>query len=437
MTMDAMIGYLENQGFKAEKKYMPDIRKYRFTISKNDKRLSMFFEYPTTNPVDRDKKQREFLESMVDSFERLPDTPPPGALKLLTIDDMVSELRDRGFSVSIHASASKDNEHETHFMIMRYGRTLHRILNEYHIGGLKEIQQFRRYFIQEIVETFEREEEKEKRKELKLDYDIRDLYPSTVYASDIISRIIKEKEQEMSNNNIQWKVTNVSIERNDPIRAPEVTAELRAYFKKWPDTLNPMTISDDLSRMLAMNNYADTDSIYEYILRDTTTAYMLKEVINRRFGTNALPKIKKVIFNNPATIVFWADETKTIVKAQNDELFDPEKGLAMAITKKALGNEGNYFETIKKHVTEYQDSVAVKKLFVDVTVADGFKKAADGIKNLAKLLDDKQKKENERSKSWTAYQRLQNALGDKKATKADLLAAMEEACGYLGEGLED
>lgn len=66
---------------------------------------------------------------------------------------------------------------------------------------------------------------------------------------------------------------------------------------------------------------------------------------------NALPEIQRVIFNDPATIVFWSDGTKTVVKKQKDDKkkkFDKEKGLAMAIAKKALGNQGNYFETFKK-----------------------------------------------------------------------------------------
>lgn len=73
-----------------------------------------------------------------------------------------------------------------------------------------------------------------------------------------------------------------------------------------------------------------------------------------RSASRRIPKIDKVIFNDPATIVMWADGTKTVVKAV-DEGFDPEKGLAMAITKKALGNEGNYYNTIKKYIDEYQD----------------------------------------------------------------------------------
>lgn len=61
-----------------------------------------------------------------------------------------------------------------------------------------------------------------------------------------------------------------------------------------------------------------------------------------------IPSIDRVIFNNPATIVLWADGTKTVVKAQSKEEYDPEKGIAMAIAKRALGNKGNYYNTIKK-----------------------------------------------------------------------------------------
>lgn len=55
--------------------------------------------------------------------------------------------------------------------------------------------------------------------------------------------------------------------------------------------------------------------------------------------------IEKVIFNNPATIVIWTDGTKTVVKCEGEK-FDPEKGLAMAITKKLLGNNQGYYYDI-------------------------------------------------------------------------------------------
>ena len=64
----------------------------------------------------------------------------------------------------------------------------------------------------------------------------------------------------------------------------------------------------------------------------------------------ALCTIKRVIFNDPATIILWADGTKTVVKCAKDETFDPEKGLAMAIAKKALGNEGWYYDIFKAYL---------------------------------------------------------------------------------------
>lgn len=67
-------------------------------------------------------------------------------------------------------------------------------------------------------------------------------------------------------------------------------------------------------------------------------------------GCNAA--ITDVIFNDPATIVFWSDGDKTIVKA-TDEKFDKEKGLAMAIAKKLYGyNKGNYYNIFRQYCGE-------------------------------------------------------------------------------------
>lgn len=41
--------------------------------------------------------------------------------------------------------------------------------------------------------------------------------------------------------------------------------------------------------------------------------------------------IKDVIFAPPATIIYWSDGSKTVVKCSEKDVFDPEKGLAMAI----------------------------------------------------------------------------------------------------------
>ncbi|MEY8366964.1 hypothetical protein AALA22_15135 [Anaerovoracaceae bacterium 41-7] len=59
-----------------------------------------------------------------------------------------------------------------------------------------------------------------------------------------------------------------------------------------------------------------------------------------------------VIFNEPATIVFWDDGTKTIVKCQDGDKFDKEKGLAIAYVKRLFNNSGNFNEVFRKWVDE-------------------------------------------------------------------------------------
>lgn len=68
-------------------------------------------------------------------------------------------------------------------------------------------------------------------------------------------------------------------------------------------------------------------------LRKAITRY----IPENKKGASKPVKIKKVVFNEPATIVWWDDGEKTVVRVRNGEKYDAEKGLAMAISKKFLG----------------------------------------------------------------------------------------------------
>lgn len=69
-------------------------------------------------------------------------------------------------------------------------------------------------------------------------------------------------------------------------------------------------------------------------------------------GKTAKPPlaITNVIFNPPATIVFWSDNTKSVVKCDtNLEAYDPEKGIAMAISRKMLADNKRDYYNVFKH----------------------------------------------------------------------------------------
>ena len=62
-----------------------------------------------------------------------------------------------------------------------------------------------------------------------------------------------------------------------------------------------------------------------------------------------IPEVREIRYNGPATIVFWEDNTKTVVKVQPGEIcYDPDKAFAMAVCKKLFGNKFN------RHLTEAQ-----------------------------------------------------------------------------------
>ena len=54
---------------------------------------------------------------------------------------------------------------------------------------------------------------------------------------------------------------------------------------------------------------------------------------------NPFRTIKKVIFNNPATIIIWGDNTKTIVKCEEGETYDKEKGFLLCWLKGINGSK--------------------------------------------------------------------------------------------------
>lgn len=67
---------------------------------------------------------------------------------------------------------------------------------------------------------------------------------------------------------------------------------------------------------------------------------------------------KKIIINPPATIVIWNDGTKTVVKATENDIYDPEKGVALCFLKK-------YFNALYRQVLKDANDIYEKKMEED------------------------------------------------------------------------
>lgn len=145
------------------------------------------------------------------------------------------------------------------------------------------------------------------------------------------------------------------------------------------------------------------------------------------FNNDNIPEIRNVYFNDPLTCVIWKDGTKTFVKnADGDHNYDPEKALAMAISKKALGNKYNYYKEFKKWLPENDEKFSVKDLL------KASKKASKTFTSFKAVAKECKAKENSVEKAYSALLKVND---DPTSKDTDFAIAIEEAIGYLGEAL--
>lgn len=143
--------------------------------------------------------------------------------------------------------------------------------------------------------------------------------------------------------------------------------------------------------------------------------------------------IRNVIFNDPATIVIWADGTKTVVKADR-ERFDPEKGLAMAISKKLFGNKGYYYDIFKRWLpkeketkytgtNEWSERELIKEDIKTITFKNGKGLWMVDKKYSKKFIRDTERYLNDRLRAlgWISLNEVYDLLGIPRVLEAQIV----------------
>ena len=121
------------------------------------------------------------------------------------------------------------------------------------------------------------------------------------------------------------------------------------YTKESGRYSNPVKVVEEYS-----TTYFNDGSMYKEIIA-ATEVHLYAKVNETKYSSieSNSPKdgwIDQVWFN-PAkgtTVVRWTDGSKTMVRCQESEPFNKEKGLALCYMKRTLGNKGNFNEILKK-----------------------------------------------------------------------------------------
>ena len=85
-------------------------------------------------------------------------------------------------------------------------------------------------------------------------------------------------------------------------------------------------------------NKISTIEINADISNDAWAEMMFGKPKNKSVERITIPAIKRIVYHEPATIVFWQDGTKTVVKCMDGEPFEKYAGFCAALAKKVFGS---------------------------------------------------------------------------------------------------
>lgn len=135
------------------------------------------------------------------------------------------------------------------------------------------------------------------------------------------------------------------------VRKPWAYSELSASIKMDKPTIDKLLGKDtdgdimeksymtyEYDRHAAKEDRWISNHVVDSSLRKPLLDQYKKGLIEGREIVWKSVSVNRIIFNDPATIVFWNDGTKTVVKCQKGQTFNPYFGLCAAMAKKLYGS---------------------------------------------------------------------------------------------------
>lgn len=153
------------------------------------------------------------------------------------------------------------------------------------------------------------------------------------------------------------------IHRNEPeSKYPRIELKCKGYFPS-------LYIIDELSTYDPMKEHQGQFYLYQYMKPDEFCKFV-KRLLNNEYGrrhrerkdpliktvkTSEKEKktmdfrVKKIMHNGPATIVFWKDGTKTVVRLKEGDKYDPYAAFTAAVAKRLYGKSMKISEIVDRY----------------------------------------------------------------------------------------
>lgn len=139
------------------------------------------------------------------------------------------------------------------------------------------------------------------------------------------------------------EMSDVSLERGGQLRMPEFTLEM---YPKTPEVAQ--RLFDYMQKGTNLNMRIERRGLF--LEKDLNVAR------GSSFLTSALEP-KRIVHSGPATIVFWNDKTKTVVKCSENDIYDEYEAFCAALAIKMFGSNSH----LKKMIRDKTEEMTPKK----------------------------------------------------------------------------
>ena len=198
---------------------------------------------------------------------------------------------------------------------------------------------------------------------------------------------LNKREEPKKENNIQMNFSDL-LKFFDSLLADDSTKkdnnENRLVYKKEEVPKEKKPTAEDMKKTSHKDTPLCEENFFKVDMKNPTKIEKNKREISE--------EIHHIRFNGPATIIFWKDGTKTLSVCSENDVYDREKGVVVAILKKVLGNSS--YNTILNTLPEI-DEIVDKEFEVEfeknkliVTELLGTKKLTETQKEAVKFFLD-------------------------------------------------
>lgn len=160
--------------------------------------------------------------------------------------------------------------------------------------------------------------------------------PRTKVLETAILEVVEVTCTEKSFGGLKYKYNCKRHIHSDTSLINRIEAAYRRNFLADHSASAPLNSFDKLPELTVTSGAVNCDSgVIDRLKKEIQSAY--NEILTGlgvNHMINIIPFITRCIVNDPAVVIFWSDGTKTVGKCMGDDEFNPEIGLAMAISRK-------------------------------------------------------------------------------------------------------